>query len=292
MRFLSLACATLFLLTLALLPRHASAQAEFQSGTFLTSDEVELHFLESGSGATLVFVPGWTMPAWIWEHQIRHFSTTHRVVAFDPRGQGSSDKPAFGYDHARRARDIAELIAQINSEPVVLIGWSLGVLEVMKYLEGHGTQDIRAAVLVDWSMHYEDPSIFAGRYVSLQTDREEWTRGFIRAIYASEQSDTYLEKVTMAALDTPTNAAAIMIGNIILQGDTDLRPFLDTFDRPALFVYSGNGWSREAAEEIREGWPHFAVEVIDETSHTLFVDRPDEFNRVLDDFLSTLSKDE
>jgi microsomal epoxide hydrolase len=228
------------------------------------------------------------MPAWIWEHQIRHFSQDHRVIAFDPRGQGSSDKPAFGYDHARRARDIDELIAHLDPAPVVLVGWSLGVLEVMKCLEEHGTGAIRAAVLVDWAMHYDNPAVFAGRYVSLQTEREQWTRSFIRATYRSEQSDAYLEKVTQAALDTPTNAAAIMIGNIILQGETDLRPLMNTFDRPALFVYSSNDWSIAAAEEVREGWPHFQVEVIDETSHTLFVDKPDEFNRVLEEFLATL----
>lgn len=288
MRILIVILATLFTLTFAIPPRASWAQTEFRSGYFLTSDNVELHYLEAGTGPTLVFVPGWTMPAWIWEHQIRHFAQDHRVIAFDPRGQGSSDKPAFGYDHARRARDIGELIAHLDSAPVVLIGWSLGVFEVMKYLEEDGTQAVRAAVLVDWAMHYEDPAVFAGRYVSLQTEREEWTRRFIRAIYRSEQSDAYLEKVTRAALDTPTNAAAIMIGNIILQGETDLRPFMDEFDRPALFVYSSNDWSVAAAEEVREGWPLFQVEVIEETSHTLFVDKPNEFNRVLEEFLATL----
>lgn len=42
-------------------------QAEFPSRHFRTSDGVELHYLEAGSGPTLVFVPGWTMPADIWE---------------------------------------------------------------------------------------------------------------------------------------------------------------------------------------------------------------------------------
>ncbi len=292
MRSLTVIFTTLLTLTFAILPRTAWAQSEFQSGHFLTSDDVELHYLEAGTGPTLVFVPGWTMPAWIWEHQIRHFAQDHRVIAFDPRGQGSSDKPAFGYDHGRRARDIGELIEHLDSAPVVLIGWSLGVFEVMKYLDGSGTHAVRAAVLVDWAVHYDDPTMFTGRYVSLQTEREEWTRSFIRAIYRSTQSDAYIEKVTQASLDTPTNAAAIMIGNLILQGDTDLRPFLDEFDRPALFVYSSNDWSIAAADEVREGWPHFHVEVIDETSHTLFVDRPDEFNRVLEEFLATLPDSE
>jgi microsomal epoxide hydrolase len=291
MRVLTVILASCITLTFAMPPGVSLAQSEFRSNYFLTSDEVKLHYLDVGSGPTLVFVPGWTMPAWIWEHQIRHFSHDHRVIAFDPRGQGASDKPAFGYDHARRARDIGELIAHLDKNPVVLVGWSLGVLEVVKYLEHHGSQAVRAAVLVDWAMHYENPAAFAGRFVSLQTEREEWTRNFIKAIYRSEQSDAYIERVTQAALDTPTNAAAIMIGNIILEGETDLRPFMSAFDRPALFIYSSNGWSIAAAEEVRESWPQFQAEVIDGTSHTLFVDKPNEFNRLVEAFFAKLPRE-
>jgi pimeloyl-ACP methyl ester carboxylesterase len=63
---------------------------------------------------------------------------------------------------------------------------------------------------------------------------------------------------------------------------------MNVFDRPALFVYSSNDWSIAAAEEVREGWPNFQVEVIGETSHTLFVDQPGRFNQVLRAFLATL----
>lgn len=283
-------CTAIAVLTLVALPCTLWAEEETQSERFTTSDGIELHYVDAGSGSPIVFVPGWTMPGWIWEHQIRYFTEGHRVIALDPRGQGASDKPAFGYDHARRARDIGELLSHLDAEPVVLVGWSLGVFEVMKYLEAEGTDAVRAVVLVDWAMHYKDPGIFAGRYVALQTNREEWTRSFVRAIYRSEQSDDYLEKVTQASLDTPTNAAAIMIGNIILQGETDLRPFMDTFDLPALFVYSSNNWSVAAAEEIRTAWPRFLVEVIEDTSHTLFVDKPDEFNGALEAFLETLQE--
>ena len=59
-------------------------------------------------------------------------------------------------------------------------------------------------------------------------------------------------------------------------------------DRPALFIASSQEWAMEQAELVREGWPEIHVEVIDETSHALFVDKPDEFDRVLEEFLATL----
>lgn len=94
--------------------------------------------------------------------------------------------------------------------------------------------------------------------------------------------------MTRTALSTPTNAAAIMIANLILMGPTDLRPALDSLDRPALFVASSQDWAVEQAELVREGWPEIHVEVIDETGHALFVDRPEEFNRIVEEFVAAL----
>ncbi len=287
MRMHTVILATLLALACMLAPRATWAQVEFRSGHFLTSDGVKLHYLEAGSGPTLVFVPGWTMPAEIWEHQIRHFASTHRVVAFDPRGQGRSEKPAHGYHPSRRALDIGELLGHLGDEPAILVGWSLAVQEVLVYLHKFGTDAIRAAVLVDYEVNL-DAEHFTSRFISLQVERADWTRSFIKAIHRSPQSEEYLEAMTQAALSTPTNAAAMMIANLILMGPTDLRPALDSVDRPMLFVASSQDWAVAAAKEVREGWPDVHVEVIDETSHALFVDKPEEFNRVLEEFLATL----
>lgn len=266
----------------------AFAQDDFRSDHFETSDGVRLHYLEAGSGPTLVFVPGWTMPAEIWEHQLRHFASTHRVVALDPRGQGRSEKPAYGYQPSRRALDIGELLEHLGGEPAVVAGWSLAMQEVLVFAHEFGTENVRAVVLVDHSIYIDAPERFTSRFISLQLEREEWTRQFVEAIHHSSQPDEYFERMTEAALSTPTNAAAMMIANLILMGPTDLRPMLDSLDRPALFIASSLDWAVEQAEMVREGWPEIAVEIIDETSHALFVDKPNEFNQVLEKFLVTL----
>ena len=283
----SVVLATMLTLACMLVPRAPGAQEEFQSGHFLTSDGVKLHYLEAGAGPTLVFVPGWTMPAEIWVHQFRHFASTHRVVALDPRGQGRSEKPTHGYHPSRRALDIGELLGYLGGEPAVIVGWSLAVQEVLIYAHEFGTEAIRAVVLVDYEIEWDTEGL-TSRFTSLQVDRPDWTRNFVRAIHRSPQSDEYLEAMTQAALSTPTNAAAVMIANLILMGPTDLRPALDSVDRPVLFVASSLDWAVAAAEEVREGWPGVQVAVIDETSHALFVDKPEEFNRVLEEFLATL----
>lgn len=268
--------------------QHAVAQGEARSGHFTTSDGVRLHYLEAGTGPTLVFVPGWTMPAEVWEPQIRHFAATHHVVALDPRSHGRSEKPAYGYYPSRRGQDIGELLEHLGGEPAVIVSWSLGVQETLVYVEEHGTDAVRALVLVDWDLIDDEPEYFTSRFISLQVEREEWTREFVRTCFRNPPSDEYLEKITQAALSVPTNAAAIMIGNIILMGPNDSSPAVDALDRPALFVYSSEDWAVEAADEVRRNWPESRVEIVDETWHALFVDQPEAFNRLLENFLATI----
>lgn len=272
-------------------PEAAWAQGQLASRHFVTSDGVKLHYLEGGAGPTLVFVPGWTMPAWIWEPQLRHFGATHRVVALDPRGQGSSDKPAQGYHATRRGSDICELLEHLGGEPAVVVGWSLGVQEVLVCAHEFGTKRIRAIVLVDHPV-FIDPkfalAIVGERVKSLQLDREAWTREFVKDILRKPPSDAYLEALTQASLSTPTNAAAIMMANLYFVGPIDLGPALNALDRPVLFVYSSLDWAVAAAEDVRKGWPKLPVRVFDEPSHALFVAKPQEFNRVLDEFLASL----
>src|SRR5207244_7458497 len=87
------------LLLLITIPQ-AGAQTPTLAGLtdswFVTSDSVRLHYLSGGSGPTMVFVPGWTMPADIWEPQLRYFVRSHRVIALDPRSQGASERVSAG----------------------------------------------------------------------------------------------------------------------------------------------------------------------------------------------------
>lgn len=69
----STAVSTLLALGGFLIAGAAWAQTDVRSGHFTTSDSIRLHYLEAGSGPTLVFVPGWTMQA------------AQRIAAFLPR---------------------------------------------------------------------------------------------------------------------------------------------------------------------------------------------------------------
>src|SRR3984885_14330832 len=114
-----------------------------------TSDGIRIHSLEAGSGRPIVFIPGWTMPAWIWQNQIDEFSKRYHVIAVDPRSQGESDKPPYGHLPETRSRDYKELMDELGLKRPVLVGWSMGCGELVKYVEQFGTDNVGGLVLVD-----------------------------------------------------------------------------------------------------------------------------------------------
>ena len=101
---------------------------------------MRLNYIAEGDGETLIFVPGWLMPAEIWRPQIDHFARKYRVIALDPRSQGDSEVAASGNHIQRRADDLHELIEHLQAKRVVLIGWSLGVLEALMYVGSTATK--------------------------------------------------------------------------------------------------------------------------------------------------------
>ena len=189
---------------LALLMGQAPAQAA-QDKYFTTSDGVKLHYAEAGRGNTVVFVPGWVMPGWIFEAQVAELSRTYHVVAFDPRSQGSSEVAGSGHEPGRRGQDIAELLAQFGPAPVVIVGWSLGVLDTLAYVHTHGDAQVAALVLVDNSVGENPPPSGGGGGAAPRrgrVGREASMRAFVRSMFARPMDPAYIERLTEAALRT------------------------------------------------------------------------------------------
>jgi non-heme chloroperoxidase len=261
--------------------------APWKNGHVRTSDGVRLHYIMAGSGPSIVFQPGWTMPADIWEPQVRALSKNFRVVAIDPRSQGKSGRPTDGHYSERRAQDIKEVIDKLKLAPAVLVGWSLGATEVMAYADQFGTSTLRGIVLVDGVIGRDpDPAIVAGywtRMRAFQTKRAKWTAEFVRAMYQKPQSEAYLKRIIAASLRVPTNSAVLLLLNAYTSG-SDLRPALGKIDKPLLYVATPN--MKPQVEMLRQRLPSARVEMFENAGHALFVDEAERFNTLLADFAS------
>ena len=262
------------------------ASTEAKDGSFKTSDGVKLHYLEAGSGPPIFFEPGWSMPAWIWDAQIKYFAEHFHIVALDPRSQGDSDKPTEGNSCERRAQDIKELIEHLKLDHVVLVGWSLGVPELLTYAEQFGGSRIRAYVLVDgFAWEKQDPQFITGMigmYKQVQTNRREFTEKFVRSMYKKPQPEEYIQRVVAASLKMPSDSAVAASVSSISRADW--RPALAKVDRPVLVMCQAQLKSM-AADPIVSAIPTARAELFEDAGHALFVDDAERFNALLGEFI-------
>jgi microsomal epoxide hydrolase len=225
------------------------------------------------------------MPAWIFGPQITAFAPVCRVIAFDPRGQGDSEIPASGYTAERRGQDIAELLDAIGAPKVVLLGWSLGVLDSLAYVAAHGAGRLSALVLIDnsigenpaprpepaprYSRHYRRPSY------------PDSMAAFVRGMFRTPQPQAYLDRLTANCLITPEPAARALLDYRVPR--TVWRNAVYAARVPILYCVRP-GLAGQA-ENLARRDPEAEIVIFRDAGHALFVDDAARFNAVLADFL-------
>lgn len=267
------------------------AQTTTKDGFIKTSDGIRIHYVEAGSGRPVVFIPGWTMPAWIWQKQIDEFSKRYRVIAVDPRSQGESDKPPYGHLPETRSRDYKELVDQLGLKQPVLIGWSMACGELIKYVEQFGTDNIRGLVLVDGFLSDKpSPEMFvaiSGWMNQLQQDRQKQADGFVRSMYKKPQPEDYLKRVIDASTQVPADTAVVLIYDML--GVKDFSPGLAKVNKPVMFMYQPE--SQPSADYLKSKLgDKLQLKHFEGDGHAIFVDDPEKFNHTLEDFLQSLPK--
>lgn len=106
--------------------------------SYVSRAGVKLHYVQEGTGdPPYVFVPGWCSDHTFFEPQFNHFKSSHRVVAFDPRGCGRSDQPDDGYDIPTLADDVAGLCLELGVAKPVVVGHSLGGMIAIELAARH-----------------------------------------------------------------------------------------------------------------------------------------------------------
>ncbi len=97
---------------------------------FIERDGVRVFWESYGHGEhTLVFLPTWTLVhSRVWKAQIPYFARHFRVVCFDPRGNGRSDRPEDprAYDESEFAADAIDVMDACGVERAVFVGLSRG----------------------------------------------------------------------------------------------------------------------------------------------------------------------
>lgn len=264
-------------------PSAGAAAGAPRSRAVITSDGVRLNVLErmpaagipSATAPTIVLLPGWCMPATIWHAQLDALGSRWRTLAMDPRGQGDSAIPAGGYTADRRADDLHDVLQ--DCERVVLVAWSLGVLEALQYVQRHGSGRLQALALVDNSIG-EPPAPHGSDFLArLRRERRATVEKFVRSMFAHPLPDGQVEALREAALRMPLEASIALLSYPLPR--EHWRDIVHGFDRPLAYVVTPR--FREQSRHLLAARPQSRVEVFENAGHALFVDEADRFNDFL-----------
>ncbi len=87
---------------------------------------VNLAYATAGAGYPVLFITGLSYGGWFWEQQVPAFADRFRVLTFDNRGSGQSDKPDLAYTAAMLADDTVGLMRGLGMTRAHIIGHSMG----------------------------------------------------------------------------------------------------------------------------------------------------------------------
>src|SRR5689334_14667019 len=193
----------------------------FTEQQFEGPDGTRFAYIDEGSGSPILLIHGWSGSLRWWNRNIAELARNHRVVAFDFRGHGSSEKTESGHTMSRYAQDVHDLVEGLGLERPVMAGWSMGSIVLWKYIQLFGRGQAAGMIFVGQSAsdlitpEYEHGIMtmddLAGWIADLQTDRRPFVEGNMRAMVKHEPTPDELAWMTRDYLRTPAHIASLVL---------------------------------------------------------------------------------
>lgn len=215
-----------------------------------TGEEVQISYKDYGKGRPVVLIHGWPLSKDMWEYQIDDLVAAGlRVIKYDRRGFGKSSKPWDSYDYDALTDDLHALLEQLDLRDAVLVGFSMGGGEVVRYLSRYGTDRVSKIVLVSAigpqlgkttdNPEGVDPGIFADMIEQIREDRIAFLDDFGKKFFGVGLLN---KPVSTALLDYYRNLAAVALPRATVQcvlsfGHTDFRQDMQGIQVPTLVIH-------------------------------------------------------
>jgi microsomal epoxide hydrolase len=264
-----------------------SMSATINDHYFYNRDGLRLHYLEAGQGTfTVVFIPGWLMPASVFRLQLETLGSQFRVLAFDPRSQGQSEIYYGSHTVMARMNDMEDFLRAAQVHDYVLAGWSLGVLESLDFIEHYPQKGLRGLVLIDNSIGAGKPpaarsSTFFADLASLER-RKQFLTTFTENIFKKHAPEVITQAAVSSVLQVPVQASIQLIS----------QPYPRSYWRDIVFkqsvpvLYIIRPHLREQGDDLLKNNKESAqVEIFSASGHAMFVDDPQRFNSLVASFI-------
>ena len=262
-------------------------------------DGCTLYFEETGRGTPVIFVHEFAGDMRSWEPQMRHFGQRYRAISFNARGYPPSDVPdsPASYSQARAADDILVVMDKLGIGKAHIVGLSMGGFATLHFGFRHPARAFslvvagcgygaepgqrerfkaEAATIAE-TLLQDGMQSFAGRYAfgptRVQFENKD-PRGFAEfarmlgehSALGSANTQLGCQAERPSLYELVEEMKALTVPTLVLTGDEDW-PCL----QPALLM--------------KQTIPSAALSVMPNCGHTINIEDPDQFNRLVSDFI-------
>lgn len=247
-----------------------------------TSDGVDLHVIDEGTGPAVVLLPGYGAAARSWTLQIGALRDDYRVIAVDRRQHGRSDRPAHGQRMSRHATDVEEIFDALGLEDVLLVGSSMGANVSLAFVDSFGCDRLRGLVLVDQTPKMiNDDDWQLGFFGLTWQSADSWVRSFPEGVEAFHSPPD--DELLAMTLDGPP--FSIDDSRALLRDHTyaDWRDMLPRVTVPVTAMAGRHSpvWPWESSQWMAEAAPNGELIVFEESGHVPMIEEPQAFNDAL-----------
>ena len=263
---------------------------------YLERPDCRLYYEVSGSGPLLVFAHGLGGNHMSWWQQVPHFRDRYTCVTFAHRGFAPSSAPPGGPHPDAYAGDLAALVDHLGASEVRIVAQSMGGWTALEYAFAHPDR-VRALVLASTAGTI-------ARAPTLFTDPDQmpaWQRRAAASVAVMQASDIHVAAGERLAREQP--AAHFLYQEIDALSGIDkvaLRAKLEAaFRRPADQLRTLNVPTLWLTGEEDLVYPPFLSDIlapmmpnarvvqVPKAGHSVYFERPAEFNKAIDAFLKT-----
>ncbi|MGI8592432.1 MAG: alpha/beta fold hydrolase [Nakamurella sp.] len=255
-----------------------------------------------GSGRPVVLIHGWPLSGQSWGAQVPALEQAgYRVVTYDRRGFGRSDKPLIGYKYDTLAEDRHTLLIELDLNDVTLVGFSMGGGEVARYFTLYGSERLHSVVFASavppHMMHTRDnpdgplePAEAEKMTAALTANQDSFYDDFTTQFFSANGQLQVTEQQRQDALAMCKQAdKKAALACMAAFGTTDFRDDLPKVSVPTLVLHGDSDGTVPFAGSGRRTHAAIAgseLRLIAGAPHGCNVSHPQEWNAALLDFLA------
>src|SRR5579859_3356864 len=255
---------------------------------------VKVYYDSYGQGAPIVFLHPWTTNGGIWYYQAFPFAKTNQVVVVDHRGHGRSDKPQSGYSIQEHASDVRAVLDAVGAQKAVLVGNSIGGMIAMQFALDNpdrvrGLLILSSGTGLGENMPKEAAAAFkadfAGTFGAL-------LEGAVSAKSKRERPE--ILEVMKGHATVPTNFPKHVFDSSMADPNGvfgwNIKNRLSSIRTPTLVIAGeeDNATNVAANKVLADNIPGAKLSVVKDVGHFHQLEKPQEFNATLKEFVGTL----